>query len=342
MLLRGSLGFAAACVLALPAAALERDVTLRFLPPAASDVVGFRIYFTDEITQQEYTLDVGYVAPDPDGIARAAVVLDAERGFLVSMTAYNEATESELSNVIRIPPDTPICDPGLCDDGLSCTFDSCDAVGCLHTPLPNDSRCDDGDVDTVDDRCVAGVCEGVLLACRDDLECDDGNVCTGFETCGGTACIEGMPLACGAATECSTPFCDPLSGCGMAALGNGTPCDDGLDATTGDSCLDGVCWGGDEAPLLALEAVSPGAVVAGRWTLRVLGSGFEPGARLSLADGQGRPPRVRSLRLVDDQTLEAVVDVSRKGPKRARFWDVVVTLPDGREARLREALRVDP
>jgi hypothetical protein len=128
----------------------------------------------------------------------------------------------------------------------------------------------------------------------------------------------------------------------MAPAEDGAPCDDGLETTTGDVCLAGVCRGASEAPLLSVDSVSPQATGSGRRALTIRGRGFEPGATLSFHNGQGPPPRVRSLRFLDGQTLEADVEVSRRGPKRSRFWDVVVILSDGTEARLRDGLQVDP
>ena len=122
---------------------------------------------------------------------------------------------------------------------------------------------------------------------------------------------------------------------------DGTPCDDGIDARTGDVCQAGVCEGTGEAPLLTVDGVNPQGVRPGRQTLTIHGTGFELGATLSLENGRGPAPRVRSLVLVDDQTLAADVEVSRKGPKRSRFWDVVVTLPDRTQARLYDGLQVD-
>jgi hypothetical protein len=63
---------------------------------------------------------------------------------------------------------------------------------------------------------------------------------------------------------------------------------------------------------------------------------------LSFVNGTGRPPKVKRLRLVEGQLLEATVDVSGKGPRRVRFFDVRVTLPDGRAFQLPEGLRVEP
>jgi hypothetical protein len=51
---------------------------------------------------------------------------------------------------------------------------------------------------------------------------------------------------------------------------------------------------------------------------------------------------VLSLVLVDAGTLAARIDVRAKRPARTRYFDVVVALPDGSEARLARGLRIDP
>jgi hypothetical protein len=335
------LGVIFAAVAALPARAqaLEVDVTLRFLPSQSPGVTGYRVYATNEVTQIEQMLDVGLVEPDPDGVARAIVVLDSETSFLVAMTAYSALGESERSNQIQIRPETTVCDPGACDDGRACTADSCDEAGCFHTPLPNGSVCDDGSSDTVEDSCNEGVCQGTRVVCREDFECDDGNVCNGLETCGDIACVHGVPLECGPPSACATPLCDSQTGCEMAPVADGTPCD---DAIAGGVCLAGTCQDTGEDPLLSVDAVSPRVVSPGRHALTVEGLGFEPGATLRFENGKGRAPRVRDLLVVDGQTLLADVEVSHSGPKRSRFWDLVVNLPDQPEARLVQGVRIDP
>jgi len=74
----------------------------------------------------------------------------------------------------------------------------------------------------------------------------------------------------------------------------------------------------------------------------VRGIGFSSGAALRFENGGGTAPRVRSLRLLDSQTLAARIEIRPKRPARTRYWDVVVSLPDGSTARLVRGLRVDP
>ena len=230
----------------------EREVVLRFLPPPGP-VEGYRVRLTNEATSLTTALDLGFVAPDATGVASSAVMLDAA-SYLAAMTAYNAEGESPPSNQIRI---APACDAGLCDDGNACSADSCEAAGCVQTPLPDGSPCDDGSAATLGDRCIAGACAGV-------------------------------------------------------------------------------------APTLAVQAVAPNVVSPGTFDIQVRGIGFSSGAALRFENGSGTAPRVRSLLLLDSQTLAARIEVRAKRPARTRFWDVVVSLPDGRSARLVQGLRVDP
>jgi hypothetical protein len=300
-------------------------------------VAGYNIYTTDVATDVESALDVGYVPPDADGVARVTLVLEATSAYAINMTAYNEGGESDVSNQLYVAAEDPVC---ACDDGNPCTADSCDAAGCVNAPLDG-AACDDGYEDTVNDQCVQGTCEGELLACVDDFDCDDGDVCNGLETCeGGTGCLAGFPLDCGEATACSVPLCDPSSGCFTEFQPDGTPCDDGLAETQGDVCWSGVCQGESvaSAPPLAVYGVSPSEVSTGRHLLTIHGEGFVDGASLKLGDRRGL--KVKNLRVVDSTALEATIEISPKGRKRGGLYDAIVSLPDGSRAVLEAALRV--
>ena len=111
--------------------------------------------------------------PSDTGVARATIALDETRAYRVQMAAYNDLGESVRSNQIAIEASAPTCDVLLCDDRNSCTSDSCDAAGCFNKPLQDGTQCDDGYLDTVDDQCIQGVCEGIRLGCRDAADCDD-------------------------------------------------------------------------------------------------------------------------------------------------------------------------
>ena len=99
-----------------------------------------------------------------------------------------------------------------CDDGDKCTADSCDpAAGCIHNPLSG--VCDDGDKCTSDDVCKGGKCTGTAKDCMD-------------------------------ADPCTDDSCDPTTAaCAHQAAADGTPCDDGVLCTAGDTCAGGTCAG---------------------------------------------------------------------------------------------------
>jgi hypothetical protein len=118
----------------------------------------------------------------------------------------------------------------VCDDGNSCTKDSCGgADGCSHTPM-DEGECADGDACTVGDHCEAGICLGSPVACDDDNPCTD-DVCDGLGGCKFTAnskaCDDQNP--CTVADQCKaskcvgTPVdcaCQQNSDCGQLEDGN--------------------------------------------------------------------------------------------------------------------------
>lgn len=130
-----------------------------------------------------------------------------------------------------------VCDPGTpvnCEDGIACTFDSCNpATGvCAHPP--SDAACSDGltcnGIETCSTQtgCVAGVpvncADGVGCTVDECLEpsgacastpssalCDDGNSCNGFEQCTASGCQPGAPVVCpDDGIACTTQVCDPV------------------------------------------------------------------------------------------------------------------------------------
>ncbi len=71
-----------------------------------------------------------------------------------------------------------------CDDGVDCTFDSCEGGACVHSP--DDSLCEPGTTCDPTAGCPA-------RPCGDDAECDDARPCNGPETCSGGSCARGSP-----------------------------------------------------------------------------------------------------------------------------------------------------
>ena len=163
-----------------------------------------------------------------------------------------------------------VCSGGLCksgavsscDDGQTCTTDSCDPVdGCLHVPLDG-SSCDDGNPCTTGDVCNQGICNGEgSLDCDDDNSCsndscqpdvgcvnspvtgnlcEDGSLCTENDSCDAGVCV-GEPVVCNDGNVCTKDLCNPDTGCVFPAEGGAIDCQDGDPCTEGDFCQSGLC-----------------------------------------------------------------------------------------------------
>ncbi len=137
----------------------------------------------------------------------------------------NEATDSCVGCVTNAD----------CNDGFSCTTDTCNAGSCVYTP--SDAACDNGlfcdGLETCNPAlgapvtgCVAGTapCSSPLFCnestdlcsqCLVDAHCTDSNPCT-TDTCVNRACV---------------------------FTNNTDPCDDGQFCTATDSCAGGSCVG---------------------------------------------------------------------------------------------------
>ena len=153
--------------------------------------------------------------------------------------------------------------PRSCDDGNTCTVDACDpTTGCTAAPL-DDVACDDDDLCTENERCVAGRCEGATTSCDDgnactstacdphsgclyaplDAACDDGSACSDGDWCVDGACQPGLPVDCqDDANPCTAELCDRATGCAHVPL-DAIPCEDGDHCTLGDTCVHGACEG---------------------------------------------------------------------------------------------------
>ena len=126
---------------------------------------------------------------------------------------------------------TSLCEAGTCqvgavkscNDGNPCTKDSCDvAVGCQN--VYEDGPCNDGDPCTSGDQCSSGQCTGTPCQCKSDQECEGAEV--GQTACERVACVA---FACVAVPD------EALSG---------KACSDDDGCTSGETCSDGVCGGG--------------------------------------------------------------------------------------------------
>ncbi len=124
--------------------------------------------------------------------------------------------------------------PGDCDDGLTCTEDTCEEGVCQHS-----LQCPDGNFCEGPASCTAQGCVYI-----DPPDCDDGLACT-VDRCdvGTDACVhDPMHETCNDDNVCTTDICWPPYGC-VNEKQTGDACDDGDPCTAQSVCMAGFCVG---------------------------------------------------------------------------------------------------
>ena len=230
-----AIGVGLACV--QPLAAADREYILKWTQPDAATVQGYRVHVSQDAATPQTTesIDIGPVQPDADGIGRFPLLLPAEVGHHLSMTAYNSAGESAASNEIFVAPS--FSDPASCDDANPCTADDSTSAGCTHAAFPDGMFCGaSGEV------CLSGACS--VAECLANADCADANVCDGSMRCEGFVCVAATAaLKCGTPPQCQTAICDAQAGCLTLPLADGSSCNDGSSSTRNDQCRSGTCVG---------------------------------------------------------------------------------------------------
>jgi len=154
--------------------------------------------------------------------------------------------------------DAGVCDPatGICSNPEKANGTSCsDNNACTQTDTCQAGVCTPGTnvVCSPLDQChVAGVCDPATGLCSnptaaDGTTCDDGDACTQTDTCVAGVCTGSDPVICTASDQCHVPgVCDPDTGtCSNPDAPEGTTCSDGNACTQTDTCVAGVCTGGN-------------------------------------------------------------------------------------------------
>ena len=158
-----------------------------------------------------------------------------------------------------------------CPGGTTCAPMVPFGVECLSGVAPAGTSCDDDDIGTANDQCDgAGNCSGSApLVCDPDnscvswyndgttcyasyadasTECDDGNPATQNDICnGGGVCAGEVPSNCDPDSACVSWYNDGTN-CYANYAGAGTPCDDGNEASSNDSCNGGGTCAGELPP----------------------------------------------------------------------------------------------
>ena len=129
-----------------------------------------------------------------------------------------------------------------CEDGNSCTTDTCQDMRCVHATAPNGSACtDDGNACT-SDTCSSGSCSHPARA--NGTACtDDGNDCT-LDTCSAGACTHPAVVNGTACADdgnvCTADACSN-GACFHPAVPDSRPCPEDDDPCTRDECINTVC-----------------------------------------------------------------------------------------------------
>jgi hypothetical protein len=149
---------------------------------------------------------------------------------------------------------------GQCDDGLWCNGTETCVGGVCQPGTPVD--CNDGVSCTVD------TCDEATQSCintTDDSVCNDGLFCNGVETCDPTNdCQAGTPVDCDDLNDCTIDSCDEATASCVNTPDNGA-CDDGVACTVDvcdpiDGCVntpdDGACDDGDPCTINTCDPVN--------------------------------------------------------------------------------------
>ncbi len=154
------------------------------------------------------------------------------------------------------------CQPGTavnCDDGVTCTTDSCNEAAAACDNIPSDAACDDGLFCNGTETCdpILDCQAGVAVNCNDGVTCttdscnegtnscdnvpsnglcDDGVFCNGSETCDPVLdCQAGTAVNCDDGVGCTDDSCnETTNSCDNAT--NNANCDDGLFCNGAETC----------------------------------------------------------------------------------------------------------
>ncbi|MBM4778577.1 MAG: tenascin-X [Archangiaceae bacterium] len=106
---------------------------------------------------------------------------------------------------------------------------------CVETTVADGTSCDPQSACITGATCVGGRCIGAPKTC------DDGNQCT-IDVCNATLGCEFLPAPpCPGDGKCMQGVCDPVKGCGLAPMADGTTCGTLQTCLAAEICIEGAC-----------------------------------------------------------------------------------------------------
>jgi hypothetical protein len=175
---------------------------------------------------------------DANALHTCTTVADCNDGFSCTTDTCDSTGHCAHTAIAGSCPDS---DGMFCNGGSACAPTSSTAdhtTGCAPTPAPN---CDDGL------SCTTDSCSNATSACVNtptDSVCDDSMFCNGMERCvpgagaDSRGCIAGTAPTCNDNVACTTDSCSNATGaCVFTA--NNTSCSDGVYCNGAEQCSPG-------------------------------------------------------------------------------------------------------
>jgi MYXO-CTERM domain-containing protein len=158
-------------------------------------------------------------------------------GVTACVSPPGDALGKQTGAILDICATAP--EGALCDDKNVCTiFDVCVAGICKGSAAPDGTLCTDGNVCTMNDSCRSGLCAGDPSP--DTTPCTDGDPCTVGDACSAGLCLAGAGLlACNDGIACTLDMCVGGVGCVFAPMGDCNPPRDAGPDATHDALSDG-------------------------------------------------------------------------------------------------------
>lgn len=197
-----------------------------------------------------------------DGIPCTVDSCDPQGNACANVPNDQACGDGVFCNGVETCSPTQGCLPGappVCDDGLACTVDVCDAAIDACTSTPNHDACSDGAYCNGTEVChpVEGCIPGLAPVCDDgvgctvdscdestdacvhspsDTLCSDSQYCNGEETCDPVnGCRPGTSVTCNDGVACTVDSCDEETD-SCASVPNHSACSDGQFCNGAEVC----------------------------------------------------------------------------------------------------------